>query len=92
MTIANSSTGPSMTGGSGEDQGGYEGPQVAYRVRPKIARVDKPVDKPDKPEKLQRLIRYLLSAGDQKFTGYIKVNFSQGAIGRIERFEEILSK
>ena len=27
-----------------------------------------------------------------EFTGYIKLNFSQGAIGRIEKYEEILKK
>jgi hypothetical protein len=35
---------------------------------------------------------YLDSIRGQNFTGYIKVNFSQGSIGRIERFEEILRK
>ena len=42
--------------------------------------------------KLTRLIEYLTSIQENKFTGYIKVNYSQGSIGRIERFEEILSK
>jgi len=27
---------------------------------------------------------------DIKFTGYLKVNFSRGTIGRVEKFEEIL--
>jgi hypothetical protein len=27
---------------------------------------------------------------EQQFTGYIKVNFTQGGIGRVEKFEEIL--
>ena len=29
---------------------------------------------------------------EKKFTGYIKLNFTRGRIGRIERFEEILKK
>jgi hypothetical protein len=27
---------------------------------------------------------------EKEFTGYIKINFSQGGIGRIEKYEEIL--
>lgn len=42
--------------------------------------------------KLTSLVEYLDSIKHQNFTGYIKVNFSQGSIGRIERFEEILRK
>ena len=40
--------------------------------------------------KLVRLMEVMKSLADEKFTGYIKVNFSQGGIGRIEKFEEIL--
>jgi hypothetical protein len=43
-----------------------------------------------KPEKLARLLEIMKLLADEKFTGYIKVNFSQGGIGRIEKFEEIL--
>ncbi|MBN1106550.1 MAG: hypothetical protein JXL84_24320 [Deltaproteobacteria bacterium] len=43
-------------------------------------------------EKLWRLTEILKSLADDKFTGYIKVNYSQGAIGRVEKFEEILKK
>jgi NADH:ubiquinone oxidoreductase subunit E len=43
-------------------------------------------------KKITRLVEYLQSIQDQNFTGYIKVNFSQGSVGRIEKFEEILSK
>lgn len=91
MSISNSSTGRTVIIKSGDEQERCNEPEVAYRVRPKVARVDK-TSKPGKPDKLRRLINYLESANNQKFTGYIKVNFSQGAIGRIERFEEILSK
>ena len=44
------------------------------------------------PAKLKALIEHLYSLKDGKFTGYIKVNYSQGAIARIEKFEEILRK
>lgn len=40
--------------------------------------------------KQERLLEYLEISREKKFTGYIKINFSQGAIGRIEKFEEIL--
>ena len=43
-------------------------------------------------KKMKRLMEYLQGIQDQNFTGYIKVNFSQGSVGRIEKFEEILSK
>ena len=43
-----------------------------------------------RPEKLTRLLEIMKSLAEEKFTGYIKVNFSQGGIGRIEKFEEIL--
>ena len=40
--------------------------------------------------KMKRLLEYLEISKDQGFTGYIKINFSQGGISRIEKFEEIL--
>ncbi len=43
-----------------------------------------------KPEKLAKLLDVIRLLADDKFTGYLKVNFSQGGIGRIEKFEEIL--
>lgn len=91
MAISHSSTGQTIVVNPEDEEGRFDGPEVAYRVRPKVARTGKAV-KPPKPVKLQQLISYLETVNDQKFTGYIKVNFTQGAIGRIERFEEILSK
>ena len=44
------------------------------------------------PDKLKQLYEYLLSIRDDSFTGYIKVNFTQGNVGRVEKFEEILKK
>ena len=42
--------------------------------------------------KITRLMEYLQGIRDQNFTGYIKVNFTQGSVGRIEKFEEILKR
>ena len=41
-------------------------------------------------EKYKKLIEHLKHLQEKKFTGYIKVNFSQGSVGRIEQFEEVL--
>jgi hypothetical protein len=41
-------------------------------------------------KKLDKLIEHLHSIRGTEFTGFIKINFSQGNIGRIEKFEEIL--
>ena len=43
-------------------------------------------------DKLTKLHEYLSSIRNENFTGYIKVNFSQGNVGRVEKFEEILKK
>lgn len=40
--------------------------------------------------KYSRFVDYLKETQQSGFTGYIKINFSQGQIGRIEKFEEIL--
>jgi hypothetical protein len=45
-----------------------------------------------KSEKLDRLFKYLKNLNEDSFTGYIKINFSQGSITRVERFEEISRK
>ena len=42
--------------------------------------------------KLEKLADYLFRVKDENFTGFIKINFSQGSVGRIEKFEEILKK
>jgi hypothetical protein len=41
-------------------------------------------------EKFRKLVDFLEDVKERNFTGYIKVNFTQGSIGRIEKFEEIL--
>jgi hypothetical protein len=43
-------------------------------------------------EKVKKIIEVIKSLMEKKFTGYIKVNFSRGNVGRIEKFEEILKK
>ena len=44
----------------------------------------------DKEERLRELVQYLLDLQKDKFTGYLKANFSQGSLSRIEKFEEVL--
>jgi hypothetical protein len=67
----------------------HDYPEIRHRARPKVV---KSVDKKKSNGKLAMLKDYLDGVKDQNFTGYIKVNFSQGSVGRIERFEEILRK
>jgi hypothetical protein len=45
-----------------------------------------------KSDKLTKLWTAINSLIKGEFTGYIKINFTQGIIGRIEKFEEILKK
>jgi len=40
-----------------------------------------------KIEKLKEVMQGMVS---DEFTGHVKINFSQGGVGRIEKFEEIL--
>jgi hypothetical protein len=51
----------------------------------------KPAEK-KKTDKLTKLWTAINGLIKSEFTGYIKINFSQGIIGRIEKFEEILKK
>ena len=41
-------------------------------------------------EKLDKLSGLMVKLMTEEFTGHIKINFSQGGIGRVEKFEEIL--
>jgi len=41
-------------------------------------------------EKLEKLTVIMKALMGDEFTGHIKINFSQGSIGRVEKFEEIL--
>ena len=56
----------------------------------KIIKKKSKIEKPSKSEKLERLFMELERLVGQNFTGYVKVNYSQGSIGRVEKFEEIL--
>ena len=40
--------------------------------------------------KFDSLVEAIRALIDKEFTGHLKINFSQGGIGRIEKFEEIL--
>ena len=44
----------------------------------------------NKMARLADLVNVIQDMNENKFTGYIKINFSQGGIGRIEKYEEIL--
>jgi len=43
-----------------------------------------------KADKLDQLIEAMGRMIADEFTGHLKINFSQGGIGRVEKFEEIL--
>jgi hypothetical protein len=66
-----------------------EASKNAYGLRSKVVNTEKSTHNTDR---LQQLMAYLLTLGGQDFTGYIKINYTQGGIGRVERFEEILRK
>ena len=44
---------------------------------------------PPQADVLERLMEYLDELQKMKFTGQIKINYTQGSIGRVEKFEEI---
>ncbi|MGD0169546.1 MAG: hypothetical protein ABSE54_07480 [Smithella sp.] len=47
----------------------------------------------EKPaDKVKKILEVIKALMEKKFTGYMKVNFSRGNVGRIEKFEEILKK
>ena len=41
-------------------------------------------------KKLEKLKEVMQEMVEGEFTGHVKINFSQGGVGRIEKFEEIL--
>ncbi len=66
---------------------GYRKRQVQVREnRAYTRKQEKPMDK------VKKIIEVIKALMEKKFTGYIKVNFSRGNVGRIEKFEEILKK
>ena len=44
----------------------------------------------NKMSRLVDLVYVIQEMNEREFTGYIKINFTQGGIGRIEKYEEIL--
>lgn len=44
----------------------------------------------DSTKKFTTLLEYLRGLSEEKFTGYIKINFTQGSIAKVEKFEEVL--
>ncbi len=42
--------------------------------------------------RLKCLIDAMVELVEGRFTGSIRINFSQGSVGRVEKFEEILKK
>jgi hypothetical protein len=40
-------------------------------------------------DRLKRLIEALRILINEEFSGFIRINFTQGSIGRIEKFEEM---
>jgi hypothetical protein len=43
-------------------------------------------------KRLEKLKAVMQGMVDEEFTGHVKINFSQGGVGRIEKFEEILKE
>jgi hypothetical protein len=48
--------------------------------------------KTNQATKFHKLIEHLKALQGNGFTGYVRINFSQGNIGRVEKFEEILKR
>lgn len=48
--------------------------------------------KPQQVKRLKQLFDTICGLIDRQFTGSLKINFTQGGIGRVEKFEEILKK
>lgn len=43
-------------------------------------------------DRLKCLVDAMVELMDGRFTGSIRINFTQGSVGRVEKFEEILRK
>lgn len=55
-----------------------------------IKRCYRPKGVSNSMNRLVDLVYAIQEMNENEFTGYIKINFSQGGIGRIEKYEEIL--
>jgi hypothetical protein len=49
-------------------------------------------EKEAKEDRLEKLVESMMCLVEESFTGYLRINFSQGSIGRVEKFEEILKR
>ena len=49
-----------------------------------------PIKMKARMDKLDQLVEVMGKLIEEEFTGHLKINFSQGGIGRVEKFEEIL--
>jgi len=52
--------------------------------------VCRPKGTSNRMNRLADLVSVIQEMTEREFTGHIKINFSQGGIGRIEKYEEIL--
>ena len=43
-------------------------------------------------ERFEKMVELLKELIKGQFTGYLKINFTQGGISRVEKFEEVLKK
>jgi hypothetical protein len=50
----------------------------------------KPPPTMNQPDKFDKLVEFLDAVKQEDFSGYIKINFSQGSVGRIEKCEKLL--
>ena len=64
--------------------------RVEFNFMRKLATEIKSLTDQKHVEKLDRLSMLMVKLIEDEFTGHIKINFSQGGIGRVEKFEEIL--
>ncbi len=40
-------------------------------------------------DRMKRLVEAIKRLTDEEFSGYLKINFSQGSLGRVEKSEEV---
>jgi len=40
-------------------------------------------------DRMKRLVEVIRTLIEYEFTGHLKINFTQGSLGRIEKFEEL---
>ncbi|RJR22829.1 MAG: hypothetical protein C4581_00545 [Nitrospiraceae bacterium] len=40
-------------------------------------------------DRMKRLADAIKSLSDEEFSGYLKINFTQGSLGRVEKSEEV---